>query len=100
MKGTTQKGIIGIIVLIIVALILAKYFYNFNIFEAAASPQGTATASYTQQVINTLWSYIGTPVTFVWNNIAWPILTLAWQNFQAILVWGQHNANTLSSGAH
>jgi len=97
MKVTKEKGIIGIIVLIIVALILAKYFYNFNIFSAAASPQGTETVSYTQQVLGTIWSYIATPVTFVWNQIIWPILSIAWQNFQAILLLGQHSAGTLNT---
>lgn len=97
MKGNTQKGIIGLIVLIIIALILAKYFWNFNIFDAAASPQGAATVSYTQQVLSTIWSYIATPATFIWNQIIWPVLGLAWQSFQALLVWGQHNASTLSS---
>jgi hypothetical protein len=99
MKGNAQKGIIGLIVLIIVALILAKYFLNFNIFSAAASPQGTATVSYTQQVLNTGWSYIAVPATFVWNQIVWPILSLGWQSFQAFLVWGKQNANNLS-GSH
>jgi hypothetical protein len=94
MKKGKQTGFIGIIVLIIIALILAKYFLNFNIFTAAASPQGTATVSYTQQVINTVWSYIATPVTFIWNQIAWPILSLAWQSFQSLLVWGKQNAST------
>jgi hypothetical protein len=99
MKATTEKGIIGLIVLIIIALILAKYFLNFNVFSAAASPQGTETVGYTQQVLGTVWTYIATPVTFIWNQIVWPILSLGWQSFQAMLVWGQHNANTLS-GTH
>lgn len=99
MKGSKQQGIIGLILLIIIALILAKYFLNFSVFSAASSPQGTATVSYTQQVLSTIWSYIATPVSFIWNKIIWPILSLAWQSFQAILSNGQQSVNTLS-GSH
>lgn len=87
-------GFIGIIILIIVALIVLKYIYNFSLFDAAASPQGQSTISYTQQLFNTTWSIIGPSVTFFENQIFFPLIGVIWHNFQSFLAWGQQNAAT------
>ncbi|MFZ2048930.1 MAG: hypothetical protein WAV25_01360 [Minisyncoccia bacterium] len=84
-----QKGIIGLIILVIIALILLKYFLDWSIFEAADSAQGQETIGYTQTLFNTIWSYIGAPVTFIWTKIFMPILQLTWDNFLAFLSWGK-----------
>ena len=80
-----QKGLIGIIVLIIIALALLKYFFNWSVFDAAASPQGNATIRYVRELFNTAWSYIEGPVLFVWHQIIWPILGFAWKSFQSLI---------------
>jgi hypothetical protein len=87
-----EKGFIGIIILVVIGLVLLKYFYDWSVFEAAATPQGQETISYTRQVINTIWGYISTPVLFVWGNILWPLLNMIWHTFQAFLEWGHANA--------
>lgn len=84
------------IILIIIALALLKYFLNWSVFDAAASPQGQQTVSYTHQVIYTVWHYISAPVIFIWERILWPVLSLVWSTFQAFISWGQHNASTPS----
>ena len=89
-----NRGFIGLLVLIIIALILLKYFLNWSVFDAAASPQGQATQSYTHQLFSTIWTYIGTPVRFAWSKIVLPILSLAWQSFQHFLDWGHTTAST------
>ena len=95
---TNKKGgFIGIIVLIIIALIVLKYLYNFSVFDAASSPQGQSTISYTQQVWGTVWSTIGPPVTFFENQIFFPLVGVIWNNFQSFLHWGQQNA---AAGIH
>jgi hypothetical protein len=85
----TQKGFISWIILIIVALALLKYFFDWSIFDAAASEQGRGTISYIRDVLNTIWSYISTPVIFIWSQIIWPILEFTWQAFQALLAAGR-----------
>ena len=92
-----KGGFIGLIVLIIIALIVLKYLYNFSVFDAAASPQGQSTISYTQQVLGTVWSTIGPPVTFFENQIFFPLVGIIWANFQSFLHWGQQNA---AAGIH
>jgi len=87
-----QGGFIGLIVLIIIALIVLKYLYNFSIFEAANSPQGQSTISYTQQVLGSIWSVIGPSVNFIQNQIFFPLVGMIWNNFQSFIQWGQQNA--------
>lgn len=80
-------------ILIIVALALLKYFFNWSIFDAAGSENGKGTISYIRDILNLLWSYLAVPVTFAWNEVAWPLLKLAWQSFGAFIEWGKSNAS-------
>ena len=82
-----EKGIIHWIVLIIAGLALLKYFLGWDIFEAASSEEGRSTIGYVKQVVDTVWSYIAGPVTFVWNFIIWPILSFVWQSFLDFVEW-------------
>lgn len=78
--------------MIIIGLAALKYFLNWDIFDAAESDQGKSTILYIRDLFNTLWSYIGAPLTFVWSEIFWPILYVAWQNFQAFIDWARMTA--------
>lgn len=78
-------GFIGIIILIILALAAAKYFLNWDIFDAASSEQGQSTMGYIRNVVNTVWAYIGAPVTWIWREICWPILSLGWESLQELI---------------
>ena len=80
------------ILLIIVALAALKYFLNWDVFDAASSEQGRSTIDYIRDIINTVWSVIGYPVSLVWDNIFWPILKLAWQSLQSFLEFGKSNS--------
>lgn len=64
-----DKGFIGGLILIIIALALLKYFFNWSIFDAANSEQGRNTINYTKDVLSVIWSYIKVPVLFVWQMI-------------------------------
>ena len=93
-RNSEQSGFVGLIVLILVALIVLKFLYNFDIFNAASSPQGKETTDYAGQIIHTVWSYIQTPVTLVWNDVVWPLLSLWWKTFQAFLTWSNTAVST------
>lgn len=84
-----QRGFISWIIIAFVALVLLKFFLNWDVFDAAASDQGKSTMLYARDLINLIWSYIGKPVVFVWERIFWPILHLAWENFQNLIEKGQ-----------
>ena len=64
-----DKGFIGWLVLIIIALALLKYFLNWSIFDAAASEQGRNTINYIKDVLNFVWSYARIPVLFIWQKV-------------------------------
>lgn len=61
------------IVLIIVAFILLKYFFGLE----------------PKAAIDLVWSYIQKPVTLAWDKAIWPLLSLAWNNFQELIHTGK-----------
>lgn len=69
-----DKGFIGVIVLIIIALAALKYFLNWDVFDAAATEQGRGTISYIREVVNFIWSWIKLPVKFIWSQVVWPLI--------------------------
>lgn len=91
LKSTVQKtskkndGFIALIIVFIIALALLKYFFDWSIFEASSTPQGQETVSYTRNVIDAIWSFLKTPLAWIWNNILWPILGFAWRAFQDLI---------------
>lgn len=80
-----------IIVIVIIALTLLKYFLNWDIFDAASTEQGKSTILYIRDVVNLVWSYISAPVVFIWHRIVWPILDITWNNFNNFIDWGRGN---------
>lgn len=64
-----NKGFIGWLVLIIIALALLNYFFNWSIFEALSSERGMDTLNYIKEIFATAWSYLKAPVTWLWDRI-------------------------------
>ena len=64
-----QAGFIGKLILIVIALVLLKYFFNWSIFDAASSEQGRRTIEYIKDVFSVVWGYIDGPVLRVWYKI-------------------------------
>ena len=91
-----SKGFVKLIILALIALLLLKYFLNWDIFDAANSEQGKSAMGYMRDIINLIWSYISAPVTFVWGKVLWPLLSLAWNNLQKFIEWGQNTYTPLT----
>jgi len=87
-----DRGFIGLIILIIIGLALLKYFLNWDIFDAAESDEGKSTILYIRDIFNAIWGFIGTPVTFAWESVLKPLITVFWQTFQAFVDWARYNA--------
>lgn len=64
-----NQGFIGTIFFIIVGLALLKYFFDWSIFDAVESEQGRSTIVYIRDILNTVWSYLATPITFLMNKL-------------------------------
>lgn len=89
MKKQAGFGLISWIIIIFLALVLLKFFLNWDIFDAAASEQGQSTVGYARNLINIIWSYVGAPLVFIWERIVWPLLSLAWDNLQTLIDKGR-----------
>jgi len=64
-----EGGFIGWLILIIIALALLKYFFDWSIFDAAASEEGQGTIYYIRDILDLTWYYIQTPVLWLWDRI-------------------------------
>ncbi len=84
-----QGGFISILLIIIIALALLKYFFNWSIFDAAASEEGRGTVSYIRDVLNTVWAYIETPVEFAWNEVIKPLFGFAFDALRKLIEEGR-----------
>lgn len=91
MKKDGQKGFVMLIIMIIIGLAALKYFLNWDIFDAASSSQGKTTILYIRDIINGIWSYIGYPLTYAWDNVAWPLLQFAWESLQKMVETARNN---------
>jgi hypothetical protein len=90
----TDRGFIKWIALAIIALALLKYFLNWSVFDAAESDQGKSTIGYTRDILNLIWSYIASPVIFIWEKIMLPLIDIIWNAFQTFLGWGRDVSST------
>jgi len=88
-----DSGFISLIILIILGLAALKYFLNWDILDAASSEEGQSTIGYIRDIINTVWSYIGAPVTWIWDQIVWPLLSVAWDGLQDLIMKSRDNIN-------
>ena len=94
MKNSMKKnrGFIGIIVLIVVAIIILSYL-GFDLKKIFTSDLTQKNFSYVTSFVKDIWSnYLSVPFTFVWNEAVKPLLLLAWKTFMAG-VDGIKNAN-------
>ena len=72
---STQKGIIKIIILIVVALLILSYF-GISLRAVINSPVTQDNISYTTTGTVTFWNtYLKQPATYIWNQI---FLNLIW----------------------
>jgi hypothetical protein len=64
-----NRGFVGLAFLIIVWLVILKYYFNWSILDASHTPRGEATITYIKEVLTLAWSYLSTPFAVAWNKI-------------------------------
>lgn len=84
-----EEGLIGTLILIIIALALLKYFLDWSVFEAAATPKGHETLNYVKELVDTMWSFLSVPFGVLWHQILLPLLSWSWEFFQKYIIFGR-----------
>jgi len=85
-KINGEKGFLQIIIIVIIALILLNYFFDFNIITFLGQDKIQSTFSYIwNDIIVFLWvNYIGAPIIWAWENLK-VLAVLGWDNFIFVL---------------
>lgn len=65
-----NRGFIGWLILIIIALALAKYFFDWSIFDAVNSDKGKDTIEYIKKVIDISWDFIKTNAMKIYAKVS------------------------------
>jgi len=77
MKKQEQKGFIGTIITLVVALALLKYFFDFSIIDFIKSPKVIEVLEYIKKAISIIWNkFLVGPVVWIWDTI---IVNLVWE---------------------
>ena len=69
-RDRKDRGFVGTLVLIIVALMALKYFFDWSIFDALNSEAGRNTVEYIKEVIFTVWNFIQDWTLLIWDKIS------------------------------
>ncbi|MCI5050903.1 MAG: hypothetical protein MRY57_01185 [Candidatus Pacebacteria bacterium] len=78
-----EKGSIRWIILIIIGLIIASYFFDFSVQEAIEDEQTQSNFEYIKtHALNFYNAYLRQPINFFWNEI---VIDIIWENLQNIL---------------
>lgn len=74
-----ERGLIRWILLIIIALVLASYFFDFSVKEAVEDEQTQSNFSYIQTNLTELWNeHLKSTADYLWNNV---FIDLIWESF-------------------
>lgn len=69
-KHVGEKGVIGLLIVLIVALALAKYFFHWSIIDFLKSPGFIDVFSYLKKAVLLIWNkLLLAPLRFIWNEV-------------------------------
>lgn len=73
-----ERGVIGTIILIVIGLGLAGYFFDFNIIEFLKSDAVQNIWDYTKRAALIIWeNFLRTPVIYIWQEV---VIDIIWEN--------------------
>lgn len=78
-KKTGKSGSLKWILILIIGLIAASYFFDFNLKEAIEDEQTQSNFSYIKEQVLTFYNaYLRNTAEYLWNDI---FIDLIWENF-------------------
>ena len=70
MNNRHERGFISTIIVIVAALVLAKYYFDFNIIDFLKSPNVVEIWDYIKRFFEIIWNnFIKDPFFYLWDNI-------------------------------
>lgn len=83
MKKKKEGGFIGLIIILIVAFALAKYFFQWSIIDFIRNPKVLEVFTYIKKFLLLVWNILLVkPVSFIWNEVVvgiiWKTIILAY----------------------
>jgi len=63
-----QKGFIRLIVLVIIGLIILKFFFKFDVIDYFNSEEFRSFASQVGKIISSIWEYLVKVISYTWNQ--------------------------------
>jgi hypothetical protein len=80
---TLNKGFMGIIVLIIIAILLLSYL-NFDLKKIFSSEAVKNNFAFAWEMITYAWdNFLSKPWSFIWENAFKPVFNMMWNGFLA-----------------
>lgn len=83
MRHTSDRGLVGIVVIIVVAILALSYF-NIDLKTVIEKPETKNNVEYATQTSVSVWNkYLAQPATYVWNTI---VVEYIWKSFIANMI--------------
>ncbi|MCC7004927.1 hypothetical protein IT397_03355 [Candidatus Nomurabacteria bacterium] len=80
-KINQKRGLVGTIVVIIVAIIVLSYL-GFDLRKIFQSEYMQSNFSYIGEILRKVWeNYLARPIIFLWERVVLPLLNIAWNAF-------------------
>ena len=79
LKQTGERGLVRWILLIVIAIVLASYFFDFSVQDAVEDEQTQSNFGYIQKNAIEIWdTYLASTANYLWNDI---FIELIWESF-------------------
>ena len=79
MRTTGERGFIKWIIILIIGIILASYFFDFSVQDAIEDEQTQSNLGYIKEnAIHFYDTYLRNTIEYLWNDI---FIELLWNNF-------------------
>ncbi len=94
MKRNRQGGFVGLLIMLVVALALAKYYWDWSFADFIHSHGVAEILSYLKKFILLVWDkFLVGPVVFIWNSV---VVDILWKGlvsfFDMIKGWVDSNS--------
>ncbi len=92
-KDIRQQGFIKWILVIIVAVVIASYFFDFSVQDAVEDEQTQENFGYISENVQSFWNeHLADPANYLWNDV---FLGLIWSAFTSNMENLQNGEETI-----